>query len=171
MAEKKYKKKNIKVLDASWYLPNIKRSAKKEYKQKRIPGAVFFDIDDVSDKKSSLPHMLPSRKTFEKKNSDLGISKNDYLVIYCSEGIMSSPRAWWMFKYFGHNNVFILNGGLKAWRQANGRIERGDKKIKLSNYKTGRIKLNLNITYNNIINYKKKIKKYVFLMLDLKQGF
>ena len=60
------KKKNIKVLDASWYLPNIKRNAKKEYKQKRIPGAVFFDIDDVSDKKSSLPHMLPSRKTFEK---------------------------------------------------------------------------------------------------------
>ena len=83
---------------------------------------------------------------------------------------MSSPRAWWMFKYFGHNNVFILNGGLKAWRQANGRIE-GNQKIKPSNWKTGRIKLDLNITYNSIINYKKKIKKYVFLMLDLKQGF
>ena len=61
----------------------------------------------------------------------MGIAKS-YLVIYCSEGIMSSPRAWWMFKYFGHNNVFILNGGLKAWRQANGRIERGNQKIKLS---------------------------------------
>ena len=161
--KKNIKKKNIKVLDASWYLPNINRDAKKEYKQERIPGAVFFDIDDVSDKKSSLPHMLPCRKTFEKKISDLGVRKNDYLVIYCKEGIMSSPRAWWMFKYFGHNNVFILNGGFRAWRQANGRIESGNQKIKLSSYKTGRIKWNLNTTYSNLINYKKEKKEICIL--------
>ena len=169
--KKNIKKKNIKVLDASWYLPNIKRSAKKEFKQKRIPGAIFFDIDDICDKKSLLPHMLPCRKIFEKKISNLGICKNDYLVIYCCEGIMSSPRAWWMFKYFGHKNVFILNGGFRAWRQANGRIEGGNQKTKFSYYKTGRIKWNLNITYNKIINYKKEKKKLCILDARPKSRF
>ena len=100
----------------------------------------FFDIDDICDKSSFLPHMLPSKSTFEKKISELGIKSSDNIIIYCREGVMSSPRAWWMFKYFGHKKVFILNGGLKAWGLANGKINYGPENIIKTKYKAGRSK-------------------------------
>ena len=138
--KKNIKRKNIKVLDASWYLPNIHRDPKKEYIKKRIPKAAFFDIDDISDLKSNLPHMLPSKSIFENKVSDLGVKSKDIIIVYCKEGVLSSPRAWWMFKYFGHKKVFILNGGFKAWAFANGEIISGPEKIKQTKYKVGRVR-------------------------------
>ena len=161
--KKNIHKRNIKVLDASWYLPNVKRNAKKEYRERKIPGAIYFDIDDISDKKSKLPHMLPERKYFENKISSLGIHSNDILIIYCSEGLLSSPRVWWMFKYFGHKNVFVLNGGLKAWRNANGCLVRVNKNLQKSFYKTRRASSNLKITFDEIVNYKDKKKKFYIL--------
>ena len=161
--KKNINKKNIKILDASWYLPDIKRNAKKEYKENKILGAIYFDIDDVCDKKSKLPHMLPSKKYFEKKVSCLGIKNSDYLVIYCNDGILSSPRVWWMFKYFGHKNVFILNGGLRAWKNANGRLVSINTIIKQSFYKSSRIRSFLNITYDEIIKYKDNNKDFFIL--------
>ena len=157
--KKNLKKKNIKILDVSWYLPNINRNPKKEFMQIRIPKAAFFDIDDVCDKKSLLPHMLPSKSTFENKISELGIKSSDSIIVYCREGVMSSPRAWWMFLYFGHKKVFILNGGLKGWRLANGKISQGPANILQTKYKTGRIKKKFNLTYDKILYLKKKKEK------------
>ena len=161
--KKNINKKNIKVLDASWYLPNVNRDPKKEFFQKRIPKSVFFDIDDICDKKSLLPHMLPDKKLFENKVSDLGIKNNDTLIIYCRQGVLSSPRVWWMFKYFGHKKVFVLNGGLKAWAIANGKIKSGPKRIIQTKYKVGKVNKTLNLTYEEILYLKKKKKKLSIL--------
>ena len=110
--------------------------------------------------------MLPSKSTFENKISELGIKSSDNIIIYCREGVMSSPRAWWMFLYFGHKKVFILNGGLKGWRLANGKISKGPANILQTKYKTGRIKKKLNLTYDKILYLKRKKKKLIFLMQD-----
>ena len=103
------------ILDCSWHMPIEKRDAKKEYDKKHIKNAYFFDIDKISDIKTNLPHMLPSQRKFEKKVRSFGINQNSLIAAYDVKGIFSSPRVWWMFKYFGHNNIFVLNGGLKKW--------------------------------------------------------
>ena len=103
------------ILDCSWHMPQEKRNAKKEYETMHIKNAYFFDIDKISDIKTNLPHMLPSQSKFEKKVRSFGINQNSLIAAYDVKGIFSSPRVWWMFKYFGHNNIFVLNGGLKKW--------------------------------------------------------
>jgi thiosulfate/3-mercaptopyruvate sulfurtransferase len=103
------------ILDCSWHMPQEKRNAKKEYEAMHIKNAYFFDIDKISDIKTNLPHMLPSQRKFEKKVRSFGINQNSLIAAYDVKGIFSSPRVWWMFKYFGHNNIFVLNGGLKKW--------------------------------------------------------
>jgi len=103
------------ILDCSWHMSQEKRNSKKEYETMHIKNAYFFDIDKISDIKTNLPHMLPSQSKFEKKVRSFGINKNSLIAAYDVKGIFSSPRVWWMFKYFGHNNIFVLNGGLKKW--------------------------------------------------------
>ena len=103
------------ILDCSWHMSQEKRNSKKEYETMHIKNAYFFDIDKISDIKTNLPHMLPSQSKFEKKVRSFGINQNSLIGAYDVKGIFSSPRVWWMFKYFGHNNIFVLNGGLKKW--------------------------------------------------------
>ena len=103
------------ILDCSWHMSQEKRYSKKEYETMHIKNAYFFDIDKISDIKTNLPHMLPSQSKFEKKVRSFGINQNSLIAAYDVKGIFSSPRVWWMFKYFGHNNIFVLNGGLKKW--------------------------------------------------------
>jgi len=107
------------IIDASWYLPTDKRDTFSEYNLCHIPGAFFFDIDNVCDKKTDLPHMLPSKKQFKNQISMFGINDNSKIVIYDSKGIYSSPRLWWMFNFFGISNVFVLDGGLQKWLDEN----------------------------------------------------
>eukprot|EP00466_Bigelowiella_natans_P002783 jgi/Bigna1/130435/aug1.11_g5143 len=98
-------------------MPASKRKGFEEYqKGPRVPGAVFFDIDKACDMESDLPHMLPSAEEFSDYVTKLGISNSDSIVIYDTSGIFSAPRVWWMFTYFGHDNVHVLNGGLPGWR-------------------------------------------------------
>lgn len=158
-------RKDIKVIDASWYLPNSRRNAFNEYKKHHIPNAVFFDIDKISNKKTLLPHMLPSNNFFEKEVSNLGISNNDTIIIYCKEGVVSSPRVWWTFLYFGHKKVFVLNGGFKAWKLIGGKQSFGIKKNKPKKYKCKRIRNNLVIDYDNLNNLVIKNNKN-YLVLD-----
>ncbi len=120
--KKNISNKKIKVLDASWYLPNSGRNAYREYMSEHISNAFFFDIDKIADNKKNLPHMLPSKKKFEMEITRMGINNNDIIVIYCKEGLLSSPRVWWTFYYFGHKNVFILDGGLRAWKLVGGKL-------------------------------------------------
>ncbi len=104
------------VLDASLPKPNSKESTEK-HAPTRIKNARFFDIKNTfSDKTSELPNTIPSPETFTSEAQSLGINQNSAIVIYDNLGVYASPRAWWMFRVMGHENVAILNGGLPAWR-------------------------------------------------------
>src|SRR5262249_17850765 len=113
------------VVDGSFYLPAHKRDAAAEYKAGHIPGAVRFDIDQIADHSSPLPHMLPSAFDFAMAVGELGISERDTVVIYDGMGLFSAPRVWWTFRLFGAEHVFILDGGLPKWKAEGRPLEQG----------------------------------------------
>lgn len=121
-------KEGVVIVDGSYYLPTQKRDARAEYLAAHIPGAVFFDINAVADDSTDLPHMLPGPDQFGTAAGALGISENDTIVIYDSSGFFSAPRVWWTFRIFGARNVFILDGGLPAWKQEGRPTEAGEVK-------------------------------------------
>lgn len=94
-----------------------------------MPGAQFFDIDAVSDKSSPFPHMLPSAAAFAEAASALGLENKDHIIVYTTQKCFSAARCWWTFRTFGHENVFILQGGLPAWKAAGGEVERGPAQV------------------------------------------
>jgi thiosulfate/3-mercaptopyruvate sulfurtransferase len=106
----------IRVVDSSFKLPGITPTAREDYNRDHIPGAVFFDIDDIAEPRTSLPHMVPSPELFARKMEELGIGDDDRVVVYDSAGLSSAGRAWWMLRLFGHHNVALLDGGLPKWR-------------------------------------------------------
>src|SRR3546814_467764 len=106
---------DLRILDASYFLPGVDRDARAEYSAQHIPGAVFFDIEEVCDPDNSLPHMLPTAELFAAEVGKLGVENEDRVVIYDSQGMNTAPRAWWMFRVFGHDKVAVLNGGLPKW--------------------------------------------------------
>ena len=113
------------VLDGSWHLPTANRDPKAEYLAEHIPGALFFDIDDLSDEKSDLPHMLPSTVKFASRMKKMGIGDGARIVVYDSTGIFSAARVWWTFRAMGHGDVAVLNGGLKKWKAEGRPLEDG----------------------------------------------
>jgi thiosulfate/3-mercaptopyruvate sulfurtransferase len=113
------------VVDGSYYLPTQKRDADAEYLAAHIPGAVRFDIDAISDHTNPLPHMLPTPQAFAAAVGALGIADTDTIVVYDGLGIFSSPRVWWTFRLFGAGQVYVLDGGLPAWRAEGRPIESG----------------------------------------------
>jgi thiosulfate/3-mercaptopyruvate sulfurtransferase len=115
----------VKVIDASWYLPGDPRDPRADYLAARIPGAMFFDIDEVCDRSSLLPHMAPSPEQFAIQIGELGVGSEDTVVVYDDAGLSSAPRVWWTFRLFGHGKVFVLDGGLPAWRAEGRPIEHG----------------------------------------------
>ena len=122
--------KNVKIVEAGFDMPGSKPPlAREKYLQAHISGAVFFDIDEIADKKTSLPHMIPSAKEFADAVGKLGIGSDDRVIVYDRDGLKFAPRAWWMFRTFGHDKVAVLNGGLRKW-QAEGRtVESGAPKV------------------------------------------
>lgn len=106
----------IVILDGSMHLPTSGRNARAEYEAAHIPGAQFFDIDEISDKSIPLPHMLPSAEQFAAQVGKMGIGNDTRVIVYDSEGLYSAGRVWWMFRTMGHENVAVLNGGLKKWK-------------------------------------------------------
>jgi thiosulfate/3-mercaptopyruvate sulfurtransferase len=106
---------DIAIIDASWHLPTTARDARAEFRAAHIRGAQFFDIDDISDTASPLPHMLPAPAKFAARVKMLGIGDGKRVIAYDSVGLFSAARAWWMFKVFGHDDVAVLDGGLKKW--------------------------------------------------------
>ncbi|KAM3254155.1 hypothetical protein ACQJBY_047964 [Aegilops geniculata] len=113
----------VKVLDASWYMPAEQRNPLQEYQVAHIPGALFFDVDGISDRASNLPHMLPSEKAFSAAVSSLGIYNKDGIVVYDGKGLFSAARVWWMFRAYGHDKVWVLDGGLPQWRASGYDVE------------------------------------------------
>ncbi|KAG5117790.1 hypothetical protein AAZX31_15G243000 [Glycine max] len=117
------KEPDIKVLDASWYMPDEQRNPIQEYQVAHIPGALFFDVDGIADRTTKLPHMLPSAEAFAAAVSALGIENKDDLVVYDGKGLFSAARVWWMFRVFGHDRVWVLDGGLPRWRASGYDVE------------------------------------------------
>lgn len=107
---------NIRILDASWHLPNAERNAKEEFKISHIPGALFFDIDEIADLDIPLPHMMPSNEKMSSRLRAMGIKETDHVIVYDDSLFSSAARVWFMFKNFGHEKVSILDGGMAKWR-------------------------------------------------------
>jgi thiosulfate/3-mercaptopyruvate sulfurtransferase len=106
----------VQVVDATWYMPNEAGSGRADYDAGHIPGAVFFDIDEITDKATDLPHMLPSPEAFAQAAGALGLRRAAAVVVYDGRNLFSAPRVWWTLRVMGFPTVFVLDGGLAAWR-------------------------------------------------------
>ena len=138
---------NVRIIDGTLHMPTSGLNAFEVFKEKHIPNAIFVDLEETSDQKSNLPHMMPDNIYFSKKISLLGINNNDHLVIYDMYGMFSAARIWFMFKAFGHEKVSILNGGFPAWIDSNGEISNQINNLEPTNYKA-------NLNKSLIVNYK-----------------
>ena len=109
------KNPDLRVLDGSWYLPDMGRNAKAEYAAGHIPGARYFDIDELSDHRSELPHMAPPTEKFISRLRAMGVGDGHQVVVYDGAGLFSAARVWWLFRLMGKQDVAVLDGGLKKW--------------------------------------------------------
>ena len=116
---KHLKDPDLRVLDASWYLPAMGRNARAEYDAAHIPGARFFDIDDISDDRSEIAHMAPPAEKFISRVRALGVGDGHQVVVYDGTGVFSAARVWWLFRLMGKSDVAVLDGGFPKW-QADG---------------------------------------------------
>jgi thiosulfate/3-mercaptopyruvate sulfurtransferase len=116
----------LRIVDGTWHMPQLKRDARREFAEAHIPGAVFFDIDEIADRSVPLPHMLPDPERFARAVGQLGIADGDHIVAYDAKGgILSAARVWWTFRVFGHEEIAVLDGGFARWRAAGGPVESG----------------------------------------------
>jgi len=116
---------DLRVFDASWYMPAEQRDARAEYQLARIPNAQFFDIDVIADIESALPHMAPTPARFERLAGALGISNSSRVVFYDQKGVVSCARGWWLMRLFGHARCAVLDGGLPKWRREGRALQHG----------------------------------------------
>ncbi len=106
---------DVHIVDGSWHMPQARRDPRAEYAAQHIPGAVFFDIDEIADTDSTLPHMLPGPEAFAAQVGRLGLGDGNRVVVYDTTGASAAARVWWMFRVFGHDDVAVLDGGLAKW--------------------------------------------------------
>lgn len=116
---------DVRVVDATWFMPDSGRNARAEYEAAHIPGAVFFDIDEIADETSPYPHMVPQAAKFSAKVRKLGLGDGVTIVAYDNNRFCASARVWWMFRLFGHGSVVVLDGGLERWRAEGLPLEEG----------------------------------------------
>lgn len=134
---------DIRVIDATWFMPNDPRDAKALYGERRIPGAIFFDIDEIADTSSDLPHMLPAPEKFASRMKKAGVGDGSRVVVYDNHGLMSAARVWWTFRVFGHEDVAVLDGGFPAWERAGYEIETGPPRSRMERHFTPRVRNDL----------------------------
>ena len=106
---------DLRILDASWFMPDDGRDARKGYDAAHIPGARFFDIDEISDTRSPLPHMAPPVEKFISRMRAMGVGDGHQVVVYDQAGVFSAPRVWWLFRLMGKSDIAVLDGGLPKW--------------------------------------------------------
>jgi len=129
---------DVRIVDGSFFLPAQKRDPRAEYAQKHIPGAVFFDIDEIADTSSPLPHMLPSPEKFSARVRKLGLGDGNRIVVYDTSPMTGACRVWWMFRAMGHKDVAVLDGGLPKW-EAEGRPLTDDPTVARDRHFTARL--------------------------------
>ncbi|XP_062218281.1 thiosulfate/3-mercaptopyruvate sulfurtransferase 1, mitochondrial-like [Phragmites australis] len=159
---------DVKVLDASWYMPEENRDPWQEYQAARIPGTLFFDLDGIIDRKNDLPHMLPSKEAFAAAVSALDIRNQDKVIVYDGKGFFSAPRVWWMFRVFGHDNVWVLDGGLPQWRASGFDLERNSSEdaILKSKAANNAVEMVYNGELANTITFQAEFQPQLFWTLD-----
>jgi len=106
---------DLRVLDGTWFMPSEGRDARAEYAQSHIPGARFFDIDEISDQRSELPHMAPPVEKFMSRMRAMGVGDGHQVVVYDAHGLFSAARVWWLFRLMGQDNIAVLDGGFPKW--------------------------------------------------------
>ena len=153
----------VKIFDASWHMANSKREAKKEYSKQHIPNAIFWDLDEHSDKNSPFPHMMVNSDYWTKMLMNFGIRNNDHIVVYDHSNLYSACRLWFALKYFGHEKVSVLNGGFQKWLKEKKPVTQKINKIEQTN--------NYQVNENNdCIKNKKQIDENIknnsFLLVD-----
>jgi thiosulfate/3-mercaptopyruvate sulfurtransferase len=131
------------IIDASWHMPAENRNAHEEYLAEHIPGAIFFDIDEIADTKSGLPHMLPPPEKFSSRMRGMGIGDGSRIVVYDSSGLFSAARVWWTFRVMGVDDVSVLNGGLPKWKREGRPLESGPARPRTTRHFTARRNLDL----------------------------
>jgi thiosulfate/3-mercaptopyruvate sulfurtransferase len=161
MLKNKSVKSNVKILDATFFLPDSGLNAAEEYKKKHIPNSVFFDINKIADPKNPLPHMIPSKELFSIMMQNLGINNQDEIIIYDNSPLLSSARAWFLFRYFGHENIFILNGGLKNWEKSGGEITNKKTIITKGDFQSKTEKKNLVVDLKQMISVSNNNSKLI----------
>lgn len=114
---------DLRVLDGTWFMPADGRDARAEYDAAHIPGARFFDIDDISDHRSDLPHMVPSVEKFMSRMRSMGVGDGHQVVVYDAQGLFSAARVWWLFRLMGQENIAVLDGGLPKWQAEGHTVE------------------------------------------------
>lgn len=134
---------DIRVLDATWFMPSDPRDAKALYAERRIPGAIFFDIDEISDTESDLPHMLPAPEKFASRMKKRGVGDGTRVVVYDNQGLFSAARVWWTFRVMGHEDVVVLDGGFPAWERGGYPIETGEPQTRMERHFTPRVRSDL----------------------------
>ncbi len=122
-------RKDVQIVDGSWWMPAEGRSGHAEYLEIHIPGAVFFDIDAIADRTVDLPHMLPTPQAFAEAVGALGLRRDATIVCYDTFGIRAAARVWWTLRVMGFSQVFVLDGGLKAWRADGRPVEAGQARL------------------------------------------
>lgn len=116
---------DLRILDASWMLPELKRDPRAEYAEAHIPGAVYMNLGELADTSSPLPNMLPTPEKFASRMRALGVGEGDRIVVYDNSPHHTAARAWWMLRLFGARSVAILDGGLARWRAEGRAVEAG----------------------------------------------
>ena len=154
----------VKILDCSWHMPQTRRNGYEEYKSFHIPNAIFFDLDENSKKDTTLPHMLVDQTSWDTIVSNMGIQKNDEIVIYDNSDVLSSCRGWFNFIYYGHDPklINVLNGGLKKWLNERKKVTDRILNVGKSDYKS--------IERKDLVKSKKaidkNIKEKMFILID-----
>ena len=161
---------NLKIFDATFYLPDSGLIAEEEYKKKHIPNAIFFDINKIADPNNSLPHMIPSKDLFSKMMQNIGLNKDDEIIIYDNSPFLSSARAWFLFRYFGHDKISIMQGGIKNWKNYGGNITQGNVILEKGNYIASAERKELVVNLNEMILASQN-KKNVILDARSKKRF
>jgi len=147
-----FEDEDIKIIDATWFLPPMGRDAEIEYELRHIPGAVRFDIDTIATKIGDLPHMMPSAEVFAKAVGNLGISRRDKVICYDAlGGFCAAARAWWMFRAFGHDHVAVLNGGLPKWMAEKRPVDKGIVEPVKTHYEEMPLKTALIRNYDDVL--------------------
>ncbi len=161
LLKNKFNDTTVKILDATFYLPDSGLNAEEEYQKEHIPNSVFFDVNKIADPKNHLPHMIPSKDLFSDMMQNLGLNNENELIIYDNSPLLSSARAWFLLRYFGHKNISILSGGLKNWKKNGGETTAKKTIISKGNFVSKTEKKDLVVNLDEMISISKNNSKVI----------